>query len=192
MGHYMGPQGPASHSSPKTGPRGFPPLLNPKPAPTPCIKHRMLCHACSPSQRRAPQPQCHAPGAVHPGVPAPPPDTVHPTHSAVHRMLPRGWHPPEAAHPRAMPRVGTVHPGSHGAAPQPPCPPEQLGSAVGRGRCMSCNSNKIRVNKRFLVRANETQAVGGPAAPGEPPRAPQAPQLTEPASWGCPKSSAGL
>lgn len=137
-----------------------------------CTPNAVLC-----TRHRAPRGACT------------PPDAVHPMHSAVHRVLPRGWHPLGDAHPRAMPRVGTVHPGPRGVAPQPPCRPEQLGSAAGRGRCTLCNSNKIHVNKRFLVQANEMQAVRVPLPLGSPlsPREPPSWQ-----GWGCAEPSAGL
>lgn len=76
---------------------------------------------------------------------------------------------PQHQAPRTHPNAAQRHSSPQCHASCPRALAKQLGSAAGWGRCTPCNSNKIHVNKCFLVQANEIQAV---LVPGElpPPR----------------------
>lgn len=86
--------------------------------------------------------------------------------------LPQAPGIPGCLHPTPAPAPHAVPGGGH---PPRPCAPEQChqraqptpGSAVSWGRCTACNSNKIPVNKCFLVWANERQAAQVPPPLGD-------------------------
>ena len=132
----------------------------------------MLCHACSPSQRCAPQPQRHAPGTVHPGVPAPHLTPCTPRTALCTECCPRaGTHrrlrAPEQCHEWAL--------CTPGPAARPRSPRARRSSRaplrVGAGACPVTRTRSALINTS-LFGLMKRRRCGSPCpwgAPASPP-----------------------